>query len=728
MIWSAKWIQPANSDAKAVPLFQKRFETEGEVKRATLQITSVGVYEAFLNGKRVGDFILPPGWTSYEKRLQYQEYDVTSQVERDNTLSVLVAGGWVTMRSGLVGSIADGWAPLLLAALKLELADGSRQMVFSDESWSSCSSPILMSSFYHGETCDARIQPKDFVPVALAQHPYKVLIPQEGEKVIEHETLAPMALIKTPKGETVIDFGQNMTGYPTFRLSARAGDRVELSFAEVLDRDGNFYTDNYRSAQIKITYICREGEQSYKPHLSFQGFRYLRVDAYPLPLNSLEDVAGFGTIVVYSDIRRTGHFECSDPLVNRLYQNIIWGQKGNFLDIPTDCPQRDERLGWTGDAEVFIKAASYNFDVNRFFRKWLADLAADQFADGSVPLTVPNSFEESHVSRAAWSDAATVCPWQMYLTYGDISLLAEQYGSMKRWVDWMHRAGPEEYLWLGSEQYGDWLALDAEEGSYVGATDKDLVASAYYAYSTQLLIKAGKVLGLPMEKYALLYDRIVDAFQQRFMPGGVLISDTQTAHVLAIHFQLTPDREKTAGRLVELLRENGYRLKTGFVGTPYLLHALSSTGHADVAYSLLLQQEYPSWLYSVNKGATTIWEHWDGIKPDGSMWSTNMNSFNHYAYGAVADWMYGAMAGIQTDESRPGFSHVIFAPVPDTRMDWVKASIDTRHGLVESSWKRVGGKVEYTFTVPNGATGEARFDGKVIPLDAGTHRFCADAI
>lgn len=529
MIRLAKWIQPAKTFDKTVPLFQKQFKAAGGVRRAILQITAAGVYEAFLNGRRVGDFVLAPGWTSYDKRLQYQEYDVTAEIGEENVLSVLVAGGWITMRSGLVGSTANGWKPLLLAALRLELADGSQQTVYTDESWNSCASPILLSSFYHGETCDARLSPADFAPVEVANYPYKTLIPQEGEKIIEHEILAPVALIRTPKGETVIDFGQNMTGYPTFRLCARAGDRVELSFAEVLDRDGNFYTDNYRSAQTKLIYICRDGEQSYKPHLSFQGFRYLRVDAYPAPIERLEDVANFGAVVVYSDIRRTRWFECSDPLINRLYQNVIWGQKGNFLDIPTDCPQRDERLGWTGDAQVFARAASYNFDVDRFFRKWLADLEADQFADGSVPLTIPNTFEEKHASRAAWSDAAVICPWQMYLTYGDKLLLAEQFRSMKRWVDWCTGPGRRSISGWAVNSTETGLGLDAQEGSYVGATDKDLVASAYYAYSTQLLIKAGKALELSMGAYEQLYSRVVEAFQRRFMPDGRLISDTQTA-------------------------------------------------------------------------------------------------------------------------------------------------------------------------------------------------------
>jgi alpha-L-rhamnosidase len=411
-------------------------------------------------------------------------------------------------------------------------------------------------------------------------------------------------------------------------------------------------------------------------------------------------------------MKRTGYFECSNEKVNKLFQNIIWGQKGNFLDIPTDCPQRDERCGWTGDAQIFIRAATYNFDVKKFFGKWLADLAADQFEDGGVPAIVPNTIGEMHANSAAFADAAVICPWQIYLTYGEPDVLIAQFDSMRKWVDYVRGEAGDRYLWIGGEHYGDWLALDGGEGK-TGATPKDYIATAYFANSTGLLIKAGKALGKDMSEYEDVYANIVRAFQKEYIKGGKISVGTQTAHALALYFGLCGENgAQSAASLAGMVAASGNKLSTGFLGTSCLLHALSQYGYADVAYSLLLREEFPSWLYSVIKGATTVWEHWDGIKEDDSFWDENMNSFNHYAYGAVADWMYGVVAGINTDEKAPGFENALLKPIPDKRLGYALASIDTKFGKLSSKWSIEGDTVTYEFEVPNKAsivTGEDEY-------------------
>lgn len=724
MIENAKWIKSPLEIGESVPEFSKKFCLKGEVKKAELLITSIGVYEAFINGSRVGNYILAPGWTSYNYRLQYQQYDVTDMLTSQNEITVLVGNGWAVGRL-VWPTTSHFWENevKLLAVMSIEYANGEKEIIPTDDTWLCRESKIKMSELYDGETYDAMYESTEYANAKQVEHGYDMLIPQEGEQISEQDIIEPKDVFTTPAGELVIDFGQNMTGYPSFISEGKAGDVIEISFAEILDKDGNFYTDNYRSAQTKLKYICSGKVETYKPHLCFQGFRYIRLDQYPNKL-TLEDAKRvFKAIVVHSDIERTGSFECSSPLINQLFKNIIWGQKGNFLDVPTDCPQRDERLGWTGDAEVFVRAASYNYNVKKFFEKWLRDVSADQRADGAIPHVVPKVLNEGDYASAAWADAAVICPWQIYLTYGDKAILEEHYEMMRKWIEYMHSAGDEEYLWLGGTHFGDWLGLDAVEGSYVGSTDKDLIASAYFAYSTSLFIKAGEAIGKDMSEYRILHKNVVKAYRERFMPDGQLTSDTQTAHAITLYFGLAENREAVAKRLAELIRENGNKLKTGFVGTPYLLHALSENGYNDLAYSLLLQEEYPSWLYSVKQGATTIWEHWDGMKPDGTMWSRDMNSFNHYAYGAVADWMYSVAAGIKTDECAPGFKNIILEPITDDRLSYVKASLKTAYGEIRSSWERVGNAVKYKFVIPESCTAKIKLGENLYSVNSGEYTY-----
>lgn len=717
MLERSEWIKGCEKNLRGGTVYLKNFRCAAKAEKAILKITALGVYEAKLNGERVGDFILAPGWTSYLNRLQVQSYDVTNLLKTENSLEVTVGQGWRAIANKRDGSDFLGYRDTaLIAELTIVYADGAAESIVTDSSWTARESKLRYINIYDGDIYDATFKAGSARHCICVDLEKDMLIPQEGEKIVEHERMPALQIIKTPAGETVIDFGQNMTGYVEFRIKGTPGVQATISHGETLDRDGNFYNANYRSADAQIKFVCDGEEHIYKSALTFFGFRYIRLENWPDEVKK----ENFTAIVVHSDIRRTGYFECSDETVNKLFKNIIWGQKSNFLDVPTDCPQRNERLGWTGDAQVFVRTASLNFDVERFFKKWLHDLAADQGRDGCVPHVIPNIFDDMGGS-SAWSDAAVICPWEIYRTYGDKKILEDQFDSMKAWIDWM-RERSENGKRSGGFQFGDWLGLDSPEGSYKGSTPEELIATAYYKYSTELFIKAAHALGRDVAEYENIPAEAAKAFRREYMENGRVKNATQTACVLALYFDITDDRAATAAQLNELVKHAGH-LETGFVGTPYLLHALSDNGYAETAYDLLLRREYPSWLYPISKGATTVWEHWDGIKPDGTMWSTDMNSFNHYAYGAVADWMYGAAAGINSDPDRPGFEHIIFRPVTDRRLDFVKASIDTRRGTVASEWRRENGRIKYIFTVPEGCGASAFIDGEKHEVGAGTHEF-----
>lgn len=713
VIRKGKWIRSKQDYGDAATLFGYDFDTADNVESARLYITAMGVYNAYINGNRVGNFVMAPGWTAYEKRHQYQVYDITDLLNTRNRIEVSVGKGWYRGRL-VTWSNTNIWGAFsaLIAVIEVVYKDGNIQYFRTNRGeWKTAPAPVKFSEIYDGETYDATYVPEKWEESVTLHASKDVLIPQEGLFVTEQERIKPVKVLTTPKGETVIDFGQNMTGYAEFSVDGKIGDKIIYTHAETLDADGNFYTDNLRTAKQRVEYVCREGKQTYKPQHTFMGFRYIRLDSAPPYLNPMD----FTAVEVHSDMKRIGYFKCSDEKINKLYENVIWGQKDNFLDVPTDCPQRDERLGWTGDAQVFVKTATYNFDVRLFFEKWLKDLAAEQETHGFVPFVVPSVIDEDEPS-AAWGDAAVICPWQIYVTYGDKQVLADQIESMKAWVDYIHAYGDEEYLWIGGEHFGDWLGLDAEEGSYKGISDTDMIASAYFAYSAGIVAKALNVLGEDSAYYSDMYRKIKEAFNKRFTEFK-----TQTECAIVLYFDIVPNKREVADKLAQMVKANGNKLQTGFIGTPYILEALSQNGYADIAYSLLLQEEYPSWLFSVNMGATTIWEHWDGMKSDGTMWSTDMNSFNHYAYGAVASWMYETIAGIRPDERKPGFENIILTPTPDLRLDWAEATIETKYGTVGSKWIRKNGVTEYEFKIPSKAV--LKLDGKEIILDKGIHRF-----
>ena len=715
-IKDANWITPAQDMGDVAPVFRRNFHIKKAVQRAELQITSLGVYEAELNGKRVGDFVLAPGSTSYDHRLQVQSYDVTELLQETSCLRVTVGKGWYR-------SPIPGWCDSedkqrrrarpcgLIALLTLRCADGSVETLITDEAWECGESPVRFSEIYDGEIFDAGFETDSWQPVKILDWSREILIPQEGEIVRETERVAARRVFTTPAGEIMVDFGQEVTGYVEFTVDAAAGETVYFNHAEVMGRDGNFYCENYRSARAEVKYICKAGKQTWHPRLTFFGFRFIHLISWPGEAKP----ENFTAVVVHSDMKRTGFLESGSAELNRLFSNIVWGQRGNFLDVPTDCPQRDERLGWTGDAQVFAGAACYFYDAERFFRKWLRDLKADQRESGEVGQVIPDVMPEGPGS-SAWGDAATIIPWQVYQAYGNTDVLADQFDSMKRWVDFITSVTTTPDLWTGHFHFADWLGLDAPEGSYKGSTREDFIATAFYAHSAELVVKAGKLLGRDVSGYEALHQRVTAAFRRAFPDYR-----TQTEHVLAVHFGLAENPQKTADDLAAMVRADGTRLRTGFLGTPYILHVLSGYGHADVAWDLLLRREYPGWLYPVTKGATTIWEHWDGIRPDGSFWSKDMNSFNHYAYGAVADWVVAQAAGITHDEAHPGFSVLIWQPAPDRRIGWLTASLHTRRGLIRSSWRYEGDHVRFELKTP--VETEVRLNGKTVTVQPGKYIF-----
>ena len=723
--WKAQWITPGfteGSPEQPSPIFRKEFRIAKKVRSAIAYITAHGLYEAQINGQRVGNAYLTPGWTSYNKRLQYQAYDVTPLLQQgDNAVGATLGSGWYR---GHVGYDPTpniyGKDIALLLQLQITYTDGSTATVVSDDSWKSSTGAIRSSEIYYGETIDARKEQKGWARpgfndkswdgVAVKDFAKNTLIATINEPVKQHEIFKPVRIFKTPKGEQVIDFGQNLVGWVKFKVSGKAGDKIVLSHAEVLDKPGDFYTDNLRSAKSQDTYILSgNGEETFEPHFTWQGFRFVKVEGYPGDLKP-ED---FTAITLYSDMQQTGTFSCSNPLINQLQHNILWGQKGNFLDVPTDCPQRDERLGWTGDAQVFSRTASYNMNVHNFFAKWLKDVAADQYSSGSVPHVIPDVVKRAGSEpggSTGWSDVSTIVPWNMYLAYGDKRILENQYSSMKAWVDYMQHQSNNN-LWNTGSHFGDWLFYsvnDDNDGSSA-ITSKYLIAQCFYAYSTSLLVNAAKVLGKEEDVtyYTALLDKVKKAFLDEYVtPNGLISSDTQTAYVLALQFDMLPQnlRQQAADRLASNIKRYGNHLTTGFLGTPYICRVLSTFGHTDVAYQLLLQDTYPSWLYPVKMGATTIWERWDGIRPDGSFETPTMNSFNHYSYGAIGDWMYRVIAGIDTKSDGPGYKHIIIKPHPGGNFTFASADYETNYGKISSHWKIDSTKFSLDVEIPANTT------------------------
>lgn len=721
-LWKASWItlpnEPESEGSKPAQYFRNEFSTSKTIKSARAYVTSHGLYQLFLNGDKVGDQLFTPGWTSYNKRLQYQTYDVTKMLQKENAVGVVLGDGWY--RGNIGWSSADGYYGsklALLFQLKIDYTDGSSEWIVSDKNWKVNNGPIRKSDIYNGETYDARLEltgwtsngfnAADWKSVEETDQSKDLLIAPQGVPVKAVEELKPIEFITTPKGEKVYDMGQNMVGWVRIKMKGKAGQKVQLKFAEVLDKEGNFYTANLRGAECTDTYIFgKDGEAVYEPKFTFHGFRYLQLIGFD-ELPAKEDITG---VVIYSDMEPTGTFACNDEMINQLQHNIQWGQKGNFLDVPTDCPQRDERLGWTGDAQVFSMTAGYNFNVAAFYTKWMKDVEADQLDNGAIPHVIPDVLN-GQGGATGWADAVAIIPWSVYKIYGDTRILKESYPAITKWVGYMNERAGDDYLWTGDAHFGDWLAYATTSSDYPGATtEKDLLATAYFYYTTTLTSKIARLIGKPQdaEKYKQLAANIKTAFNAEFVtPNGRLVSHTQTAYVNALTFGILPDSmvDDAAAYLAKDV-EKFRHLTTGFLGTPILCPTLSAIGRDDLAFMLLNRKDYPSWLYPVTQGATTIWERWDGQKPDGSFQDVGMNSFNHYAYGAIGEWLYNHVAGIKVDENNPGYKKFFLAPNAGGGLTNVNATFNSVYGPIKSEWEVSNGQMTYIVEVPANTSAE----------------------
>lgn len=725
--WKAKWIEPRQDTArrKISLMVRKDFELRKMVRSARVYVTAHGLYEMSINGNPVTDNVLMPGWTSYANRLQYQTYDVTSLLKTgSNAIGVMLGEGWYKGTLGWESN--NGYYGHLLGVLcqlRITYTDGTEDLVVSDKTWKGyADGPVVVNGIYDGESYDARkeqkgwdlpgFELKGWTDVDEAAYGYSNLVAMETVPVKRIEELKAVKLFQTPGGTNVIDFGQNLVGWVRLKVTGPAGTTVTIRHAEVLDKKGEFYTDNFRNAAATLTYTLKGGgEEVYEPKFTFFGFRYISIAGYPGAINP----ANFTAVVVHSDLKPTGTFECSEPLVNQLQHNIRWGQKGNFLDVPTDCPQRDERLGWTGDAQAFCRTAAFNMDVAAFFTKWLKDLAADQRKDGSVPFVIPNVLGSGPQASTGWADAATIIPYTFYQVYGDQQILEQQYESMKAWVGYMEN-NSKDGLWNTGFHFGDWLfysPFDDNDGR-AAVTDKYLIAQCFWAHSTELLARTARILGMPQdsERYEASLKKIRAAFLKEYVtPSGRLASDTQTAYVLALQFDMLPEelRQQAADRLAANIARYDNHLTTGFLGTPYLCEVLSRFGYNELAYTLLLQKTYPSWLYPVTMGATTIWERWDGIKPDGSFQNVGMNSFNHYAYGAIGDWLYRVVSGLEIGS--PGYKKILIQPKPGAKLSFARTTFQCPYGPVASGWEKQNGDMVITIRVPVNTTAVVTLPG-----------------
>jgi alpha-L-rhamnosidase len=711
--WQAEWIEAVREDlsnCNPAAFLRKEFGLDKKVTRARLYATGLGVYEFHINGKRVGDAYFAPGWTKYEKRVQYQTYDVTSLLKKgSNAIGAILGDGWYC------GSICGAWEakekrygsqPRLRAQLVVDFEDGTSQVVFTDATWKFSTGPIVMSDFYMGETYDARLEFGLWTSAGFddakwgqtrvapaAQVAAVPVVAQQGPPVRATKTIKPKSLKEVQPGVWIFDMGQNMVGWERLSVKGPAGTEITVRHAEMLNPDGTMYTTNLRRAKATSLYTLKgSGEEVFEPHFAFFGFQYVELTGFP-GTPTLDTITG---IVLHSDMPQTGSFECSEPLINQLQHNIEWGQRGNYLDIPTDCPQRDERLGWTGDAQVFVRTAAFNFDIAGFFTKWLWDLDDSQSKDGKYPNVAPELPDGQPAGVSAWADAGVICPWTVYQCYGDTRILAQHYPNMKKWVE--HQRKNSKNLIFNRSWFGDWLSTNA-------TTPGDLISTAFFAWTAKLLAKSADVLGKKQEarEYAKLSEQVTKAFRAEFVsPNGRVSGETQTAYLLGVHFGLLEPRHLPYAEqwLCRDIDGRKGHLSCGFVGSPYINHVLTKLGRLDKAYELLNQKEWPSWLYAVTQGATTIWERWDGWTHDKGFQTPGMNSFNHYAYGAIGEWLYGTVAGIDVDEKRPGYKHVIIKPRPGGGLTHAKAALDSINGRIESGWKLEGKRLVVEVLIP----------------------------
>lgn len=732
--WEARFISASTLGGldDGAPQLHRSFHLEEKPVKARLYVTARGLYEAWLNHTRVGHDVLTPGWTSYEKRLRYQAYDVLERlVIGENTLSVLLGNGWYRGQLVEPGNRSSyGERLSLLAQLELEFADGRRRTIGTDEQWGAAPTGIVADDLYDGECRDLRVDAAacrersegvDVLDDALPE-----LVARRGPAVRATEEIAPWSIETTRSGALQVDFGQNLVGWVRLVVrDGKPGDVVVIRHAEVLER-GELAVRPLRSAKARCDYVLAGGEREVlSPTFTFHGFRFAEITG--VERHQLEEIRA---VVIGSDLERIGTLETSDPRLNRLHENVVWSMRGNFLDLPTDCPQRDERLGWTGDIAVFAPTANYLCDTSGFLADWLEELSAAQAPDGAIPYVIPDVLRVEDPAAAGWGDAAALVPWALYTAFDDVEMLERQYPSMQAWVEKVTSL-VTDHLWRGGFQFGDWLDPTAPpEAPASSSADPEVVATAFYANSVRILARVARVLGYEADaaRYAALVDDIRSAFDDAYMEGdGRIRSDCQSVYALAICFELLLDEsawEAAGRRLASLVLEADFTIATGFLGTPFVLEALTLTGRADLAYSMLLSTDLPSWLYAVEMGATTVWERWDAMLPDGSVNPGTMTSFNHYAFGAVADWMHRRIGGLTP--IAPGWSRVRVEPCFDARLDWARAEHESPYGLIASAWRRLpSGIVEFDLQLPNGVVAEVRLAGSASPrvVSSGSHRF-----
>ena len=720
--WQASWIHFDGNNPSCsapCPYFRREFQIRSGLSRATLYISARGLFSARLNGNKISNDEFVPGWTDYHQQLQYLSYDLTDSLQCGaNALGVILGDGWYCgYLSGRRRNIYGNF-PELLLQLELDYADGTREELLSDGSWKCTTGPILYSDIYDGEMYDERLELPGWDLPGYDDSAWRAavagetgaatkaaLVAKPCPPVRKIQELKPVARLNPRKDVYIWDFGQNLSGWVRIRLKGYPGRLYTCQFGEMLYPDGTLYNLNYRSARCTNYFTCAgplEKVSVWEPLFTWQGFRYVQLDGFQFAGASLDDIE-MTVIVLHSDLEETSHFQCGHPLLERLFQNIRWGQKSNFLEIPTDCPQRDERLGWTGDAHVFCAAATVNMNVAAFFHKWLRDVREAQCEDGAISCIAPDILNRSF-GAAVWADAIIACPWIIYRRFGDVKILEECYPAMQRWVQYQLDTA-EDFI-RPTTPFGDWLAPDPIE------TPSALIGTAMLAYGCQTLSRCAEILQLgdaEVQKYRQYREQVCAAFRRTFVGSDHLLTvRNQTSCVLALHFGLLTEEQVLANRklLAELIRENGCRLSTGFVGTAWLLQTLSEQGHSDLAWELLLQEEWPSWLFSVKQGATTIWERWDSYTLEKGFGNVNMNSFNHYAYGAVLEWIAAKAGGIDYDEAAPGGSKLLFAVEPDQRLHWVDFAIETPYGKAESHWHYENNCFEWTIVVPPNSQGK----------------------
>ncbi|MBO5254302.1 MAG: family 78 glycoside hydrolase catalytic domain [Opitutales bacterium] len=731
------------------PTYLRKEFTLGEnIVKARAYVSCLGIFQMYINGKKIGNDFWGTGWTDYGVRVQSNTYDVTDALRSgNNTVGALLGGGWYTGRMGWnLNSCNYGDNPKFLAQIEIEYKDGKKQTIVTDSSWKWSRGPIVAADIYDGEDYDARLEQdgwndtystpslsnlwglignvskfddSSWKSVKAEKIDDKILIePRRATPVVIKDILYPISVRKVKAGTYIFDLGQNIVGWAKIKIPSVPDRKITIRFAEMLNQDGTMYTDNYRTARSIDTYTCSSyGIAEYEPTLTFHGFRYVELSGLPEEIEATKDwVEGK---VVYTDLKLIGSFLCSETKINKLQSNIQWGQRCNFLSVPTDCPQRDERMGWLGDAQVFVPTAAFNMDVNAFFNKWTLDIRDATTPNGAFPDIAPKKknmeakwFREN-VGRAAWADAVIICPWEIYKAYGDEKILRDNYEAMKKYIDFLIKDA-KNYT-RPEVGYGDWIQPFAPLGK--SDSSKGLIGTAYFVYDCDIMVKVAKILGKneDAKKFAETAQKVRNAFCKKYLKeNGIVENDCQTSYLLALAFDILPENVRPAAfkNLLKTIERADFHLRTGFVGTPLLNPVLTKFGRSDLAYRLLLTETYPSWLYPINQGATTMWERWNSYSHKDGFGDVNMNSFNHYAYGAIGQWMYKDVAGLWNDENAAGYKNVIFAPNLTNKMSFATATLQTPYGLASSSWKRTDGVIEWNIVIPPNSTGTIKIPTK----------------